>query len=416
LKSVAKLFGAIAVWVAVVAGVRAADASTTDDAGVIYSLVGPAKVEAGAPVEVRVAALNAGEAAVRVDWPETIEVRVTAAGGERNVRATRRGARGAAGRVEPGSFALGVYEMALTEAAGMAVLEWRGGRTAVEVGGASEGERVAESAGVAAEQKAEESVTRRPPTNLVRSQQASGIRRMFADRLGPHEPIYFVYGTEAPAAKFQVSFKYKLLDFREVAPQRMTRTLQLAYTQRSLWDIDGRSSPFYDTSYMPELIYEALAPRPEDSERWFTWLGVQAAFKHESNGRDGPVSRSLNMLYVRPVFALGQLDGWHLLAIPEVFTYVGTLEDNPDVEDYRGHGRLTLVLGRNDGPSLMATWWAGDDFEHDTVQLDLTVPIRTRLLDFETYLLVQYFNGYGESLLSYREKVEVLRAGISLVR
>ncbi len=60
--------------------------------------------------------------------------------------------------------------------------------------------------------------------------------------------------------------------------------------------------------------------------------------------------------------------------------------------------------------------FTGKDFDHTSVQLDLTFPIRTKLLHFETYLLFQYFNGYGESLLSYREKAETLRAGISLVR
>jgi outer membrane phospholipase A len=44
------------------------------------------------------------------------------------------------------------------------------------------------------------------------------------------------------------------------------------------------------------------------------------------------------------------------------------------------------------------------------------VPIRTKLLNFETYLLIQYFNGYGESLLHYDTKSETVRAGLSLVR
>ena len=172
------------------------------------------------------------------------------------------------------------------------------------------------------------------------------------------ESIRFPYAPLRPVeAKFQLSFKYKLLDFSKVAEQRMERTLHFAFTQRSLWDIKGDSSPFYDTSYMPELMYQSLAPNP-GNDGVFNWLGFQAAFKHESNGRDGPLSRSLNIVYARPVFAIGHLNGWHLLAMPEVFTYVTSNEENEAIEDYRGYGRLQLVLGRNDGPSLSATIYA----------------------------------------------------------
>src|SRR5450432_3866371 len=44
---------------------------------------------------------------------------------------------------------------------------------------------------------------------------ASTIPRVFAGRISPHEPIYFIYGADKPAAKFQFSFKYRLLSFGE---------------------------------------------------------------------------------------------------------------------------------------------------------------------------------------------------------
>ncbi len=257
----------------------------------------------------------------------------------------------------------------------------------------------------------------KPTTNLARVKPAAAIlERTFANRIAPHEPIYFIYGADAPAAKFQFSFKYKLLGFGDNAPGTMVQTLQFAFTQRSLWDINGQSSPFYDTSYMPEIIFESLAAEPDESDRWFTWLGYQAGYKHESNGRDGPLSRSLNTVYVRPVVAFGALDGWHLLVMPELWAYIDSLDDNPALKDYRGYGQLRLIFGRNGGPSLMATLWSGKSFDHRSVQLDLTFPVKTHLLDFQSYLLVQYFNGYGESLLSYRDKSETVRAGFSFVR
>ncbi|MBK9991423.1 MAG: phospholipase A [Verrucomicrobia bacterium] len=244
---------------------------------------------------------------------------------------------------------------------------------------------------------------------------AAKLQRTFAGRLGPHEPIYFIYGPDTPAAKFQFSFKYKILRFGEATAQRIPSTLQFAFSQRSIWDITGNSSPFYDTSYMPELFYESLAPMPVQSGG-FTWLGYQAGYKHESNGRDGPVSRSLNTLFLQPVFSLGMLEGWHMIVAPRLYTYIGGLGDNNDLKDYRGYGQLRLIVGKTNGPSLMYTGIVGQHGDHLTSQFDLTVPVRTHLFDFETFLLVQYFDGYGESLLSYREKSEAIRAGFSLVR
>lgn len=257
-----------------------------------------------------------------------------------------------------------------------------------------------------------------PPTVSVPILQpaAAKLERTFAGRLGPHESIYFIYGPDAPAAKFQFSFKYKLLSFDKATAQRIPSTLHFAFTQRSLWDINASSSPFYDTSYMPELFYESLAPAPVKGDGGFAWLGYQAGYKHESNGRDGPVSRSLNTLFVQPAVSFGTLDEWYLVVAPRIFTYVGGLSDNNDLKDYRGYGQLRLVVGKNTGPSLIYTGIAGQHWDHLTTQLDLTVPIRTHLFDFETFILIQYFNGYGESLLEYRKKSETVRAGFSLVR
>jgi outer membrane phospholipase A len=319
--------------------------------------------------------------------------------------------------VPPGGFATITYRLALPAgSSGIAIIEalpagFTPVRGVIEILAADS----ALPARPAPAQPAER--TEKPVTNLARAEPAASIiQRTFANRLAPHESIYFVYGPDAPAAKFQFSFKYRLLNFTELSRKRMSRTLQFGFTQRSLWDMEAVSSPFYDTSYMPELIFESLAAQPEEGDHSFTWLGYQAAFKHESNGRDGPVSRSLNTVYFRPAFAFGKLDGWHLLVLPELFAYITSLENNPDLKAYRGYGQLRLVLGRNDGPTLLASLWAGRKLEHQSIQLDLTLPIRTRLLNFETYALIQYFNGYGESLLSYQAKSETIRAGFSLVR
>lgn len=242
------------------------------------------------------------------------------------------------------------------------------------------------------------------------------VRRSFINRFAEHDPVYFIYGPDDPAAKFQFSFKYRLLNFGDAeAPDASKRTLQFGYTQRSLWDIDGDSSPFYDTSYTPSLFFESLAPAREDGG-WFTWLGWQGGYQHESNGRDSTDSRSLNTLFVRPGAALGNLDGWHLIFSPRLRTYFGGLDNNPRLKDYRGYTEWSFTFGKNEGPSLTYTGWSGKDFDHFTTQLDLTIPLRMKIVDFGTFLLLQYYNGYGESLLDYDHRSETVRAGISLVR
>lgn len=367
-----------------------------------------APAAAGQSAAIDLLVLNPGAAAATFVPPSSLAARLALAGRSWPVAlATTEGR----ARVAPGGYIALRYAFTVpADLAGTAILEARLPDGALVRG-------VLDIGPAAAATEPARAPAQKPPLNLVRAEPAASvIQRTFANRLAPHEPIYFIYGADAPAAKFQFSFKYRLLEFTDLTRKSRARSLQFAFTQRSLWDITGESSPFYDTSYMPEVFYESLAPRPEDRNTRFTWLGYQAGFKHESNGRDGAISRSLNTLQIRGAFALGDLEGWHLLVIPEIWTYVAGLGDNPDLKDYRGFGDLRLVIGRNDGPSLVATVWAGRDFDHGSMQLDLTLPVRTRLLDFETYLLVQYFNGYGESLLHYSEKSSTVRAGISLVR
>ena len=85
--------------------------------------------------------------------------------------------------------------------------------------------------------------------------------------------------------------------------------------------------------------------------------------------------------------------------------------------DYSGHSELTVILGRNDRGALALTGRLGDDGRRGNLQADLTIPVRfDKLLDFATYVLIQYWNGYGESLRSYDQRTETVRAGFSLVR
>ena len=256
-----------------------------------------------------------------------------------------------------------------------------------------------------------------PLSNIMPNQTATtAIQRTFANRFRLHEPMYFIYGSQTPSVKFQFSFKYRVLGDSGVLTNNMPslRGLYLGYTQRSLWDIHAASSPFYDTSYMPEVMWETQPVLDPNFSGVMQLLGYQVAFKHESNGKEGLDSRSLNTAYLRAAVAFGPLDGWNLRIVPRLFAYVGDLSDNRDLGTYRGHADIVAVFGRNGSSSLALTSRLA---KKGAIQADLTIPIKSDyLFDFASYFLIQYWNGYGESLRDYNKKSSIVRAGFQLVR
>src|SRR6185295_14449257 len=125
---------------------------------------------------------------------------------------------------------------------------------------------------------------------------------------------------------------YRVLSLPGAAPH--LNNLNVGYTQRSLWDVQAPSSPFFDTSYMPELFWESLVPAESINGGGAHWLGYHAGGQHESNGRDGPESRSINLAYVRPIVNFGSLEGWNVIFVPKFFAYFMNENDNADIARY----------------------------------------------------------------------------------
>jgi len=252
----------------------------------------------------------------------------------------------------------------------------------------------------------------------VESRQAtSDIKRGFLENFALYEPIYFIAGFDKPAAKFQFSFQYQILDEEGRLARKFPflKGVCFAYTQRSLWDITSNSSPFYDTSYMPEFFY-AVTSTSRRCVLGFRWLGAQAGYAHESNGRGGADSRSMNKLFVRVSFVAGNPDGWRLVVSPKVWAYVADMSDNPNLNDYRGYSEVTLSYGKNDNLNASVFLRAGQSLRYGAMQVDVTYPVDVLYKNFAAYFLVQYWNGYGESLLNYDKRTQSVRFGISLVR
>jgi outer membrane phospholipase A len=114
---------------------------------------------------------------------------------------------------------------------------------------------------------------------------------------------------------------------------------------------------------------------------------------------------------------LGYDDGLQLKLTPRAWVYLGDLSDNPDIADYRGYVSLCAVVGWQRGLQLSALIRMGRDGGHAGYEFDATWPLmQPPGRSFSAYLQVQYYHGYGESLLGYNQKTDELRAGFSIWR
>ncbi|MDL2274799.1 phospholipase A [Desulfosarcina sp. OttesenSCG-928-G10] len=240
----------------------------------------------------------------------------------------------------------------------------------------------------------------------------------FLQNFSVYEPTYFLLGVEPgiEKSKFQFSFKYRLFSsegrLSELFPP--LSHFYLAYTQRSFWDLKDSSKPFEDTSYMPQIFYEI--PMIDVNVDRISALGVRLGFMHESNGKGGDDSRSTNYLYIEPIMAVHLAGDYYIKIAPRIYTYVNNEDhDNGDLDAYRGYFVLNTTLADPEGLALESHFrWAD---KGPSVQLDLTYPM-TRILpgSLNLYLHAQYFSGYGETLLHYNERDDVIRLGFALVR
>jgi outer membrane phospholipase A len=234
--------------------------------------------------------------------------------------------------------------------------------------------------------------------------------------LGFHEPIYILYGgTHPKSARYQLSFRYRLFDKRGVVAENLPAVggLYFAFTQTSMWDLESESKPFRDTSFRPSLFLQWKATEARHGHS----LTLAGGYEHESNGRDGAESRSINTLFLRAASRYYLPDDKTYIGIePKVWAYTNR-DENPDIARYRGYGQLGLRIGRDSALMLTAILRRGTAGVGST-QLDLSYPVRKSIFSgVGTFLHLQYFNGYGQTLLEYNEsRHPQFRFGVSLVR
>jgi phospholipase A1 len=207
-----------------------------------------------------------------------------------------------------------------------------------------------------------------------------------------------------PEVTFQLSFKAKL--WQDVLGRPID--LWFGYTQRSFWQLYNfeDSSPFRETNYEPEVLFNF---RTRFSLFGLKGRFIKAGLNHQSNGQSEPLSRSWNRLVANVGLERGNLSllfkGWYRLPEdPEV-------DDNPGMYDYMGYGEIWAYLFlKKHRLAIMVRDNLDFHENRGAIQLEWSFPLFAQVGGY-----VQYFLGYGESLLDYDHKINRIGVGVILL-
>ncbi len=300
---------------------------------------------------------------------------------------------------------------------------------------------------------------KRPRLNQVK---LSGDQRFKHDKrsakkpftLTAHNPTYFLIGAyneigydettfhesgssvnfQENETQFQISFKSLVFesfyfDFPYV--DFPTFDLYVGYTNRSFWQLYNKpfSSPFREYNHEPEVWLQFYPDKPILGLRL---TELRTGFSHQSNGQGDPLSRSWNRVYANFIFETEKL----LLSIKPWLRVAENSDDdnNPDISDYMGHAELRLAY-LIENPNVDCIFDVLPDYLGGNLELrDLTLSLMSRnniesgfsrgaielgasfslgiTENFKFY--IQYFSGYGESLIDYDNYVNRIGFGLLL--
>ncbi len=193
----------------------------------------------------------------------------------------------------------------------------------------------------------------------------------------------------------------------------------IGYTQQSYWQLFNgpMSRPFRTTDHEPEVIY--IYPHLIDLPGGWKYRLSGLGLNHQSNGQSLPLSRSWNRVYLTGAVEkdLGgdaslSVQGriWHRLRESS------GKDDNPGISDFIGRAEVAGLWQLNKTHSLGLT-------VRHSLKSDARGSVKLEWMKASTAIAdsaslryhVQLFSGYGDSLVDYNRRRNVLSVGLSLV-
>ena len=209
--------------------------------------------------------------------------------------------------------------------------------------------------------------------------------------------------------KFQLSFKVPIYKDLPI----LNADVYFGYTQLSLWQAYNRdvSSPFRETNYEPEIF---IAAENNFDVLGFTNIQNSLGFTHQSNGQGGELSRSWNRIYLQMLFERGNFKWaikpwWRIPESDKDNPLDAEGDDNPDIERFMGNFEWTGLYQWNDHNISFMVRNNLRSENRGAIELGWSFPITDNIR-----LYMQYFNGYGESLINYDTNTNRLGIGFEL--
>lgn len=225
---------------------------------------------------------------------------------------------------------------------------------------------------------------------------------------GLYKDNYFIVG--APVG-YKATKENSDVKFQISISQRLTRAtlpwgtyLYLFYTQKCFWNVFQNSMPMTDLNFNPGIGWS----KPLFARDRFIG-NVTLILEHESNGRDGLESRSWNKISLATNIIIDPT----LTVHGKVWIPIIDGGQNKDILDYCGIyqvGTSFTSINRRFGLSVLLTKRRGWNLNYNT-----TVELSYRIFPRDNqFLFMQYYNGYGEGLLAFKEFHSMLRVGICI--
>ncbi len=215
--------------------------------------------------------------------------------------------------------------------------------------------------------------------------------------------------------KLRIGFYYRILSIKNDCSG-----LYLGYNQNSFWKGSDPRKPFLDNNYRPELTLCM------DMLKWFTGNEnlyipkIKVTVSRESNWGSGANYRGWDK--ISGTLEIGEYGKTEYHCLFSFWKAFKISSNNHDIRKYAGNTQIKIGYWRLDGDRI-AKWGTSMDMRFSSDSPDINSialsicynPLVGKKLKWIPSLMVEYFYGWAESLLYYKEKTNCIRVGLALM-